>query len=136
MTLENIIKLLEEIHKESKFFNSCKLDTSRAKEILAQLVGRDDVFLKQTENGAMLGVLTQPFWSSEVWAQEEFIYVSKEARGSGEGQELISAFEAWAKSKGAAKIIAGDSMGISDKALTSYLKNGYNKHALSVFKEI
>lgn len=134
--IEHIIKLLTEIHLESEYYGRFSLNLHTARAAIGEMLENQNYFIRVTDHGVIIGSLCKPFWSDDVIAQDEFVYVSKEGRGLGEGVKLIAAFEKWAIERGARRIIVGDSMGISDKALSIYRKNGYNDFAIVMAKEI
>lgn len=133
--IEHIIKLLTEIHQESEYYGRYSLNLHTARAAIGEMLESKNYLIRATDHGVIIGSLCKPFWSDDVIAQDEFVYVSKEGRGLGEGAKLIAAFEQWAKKHGAKRIIVGDSMGISDKALSIYRKNGYNDFAIVMAKE-
>lgn len=134
--IEHIIKLLSDIHKESIYYSRFDLDLHKAREIIAIMMESKDYFIRTTDHGVIIASVAKPFWSNDLIAQDELVYVSKEGRGSGEGLKLIASFEKWAEKKGAKRIIVGDSMGISAKAISIYRNNGYNKCAIVMAKEL
>ncbi len=92
------------------------------------------------DNGGVMGFLMACYGQSDLFpvkvANEQLLYVSPDARGNAWG-ELRHAYEAWAKSKGCARVQLTAQNVVKPELMTRlYRRSGYSLADLVFFKNI
>lgn len=139
---EQVIAIATEMHKDSMFgdyaFDPLKL--------LAQIKLAGDYpdtayFRLAVRNGEVFGgfygTISRMFFCDETMARDVGWWVKKERRGGGAAMLLLRGFEAWAKEKGALKVMIGQSSGIDIERTTKlYQHCGYRLVGMNTVKDI
>jgi GNAT superfamily N-acetyltransferase len=105
--LDRLEPLAREFYASSEFLRNFDLDRFRATWSRLFVDGLGMIFLLE-DAGAIVGTLgAVMYWepySGDLIASEMFWFVSAAARGGRGGLQLLQAFEAWARNRGALEI--------------------------------
>ena len=113
-----LCQLCVDMHRESDF-RDLALDRDKLTSTLVRSMRQDDkLFLQVYERhsrvvGYLLGMLTEPFFSTDVVAVDLMFYVAPESRGGPAAFRLWTSFGDWAKQKGAKELRQGVTTGIT-----------------------
>ena len=104
-----------------------------ASEFLSNPDPLKHVALLYDDQGVIGGKAERFPWGHVFRAYELMWWVEPEARSKGVGQELIEAFEYWAKQVGCKEIVM---VGLDDRTCQFYEKNGYSLYERGYVKEL
>lgn len=104
-----------------------------ATEFLSYPDPKKHIALLSDDQGIIGGKVEKFFWGKALRAYELMWWVEPEARAKGIGQELIEAFEYWAKQVGCKEIVM---VGLDDRTCQFYEKNGYSLYERGYVKEL
>lgn len=132
------IMLCREFIKESKI--KLKTDLEHLSKSFDTFLSNPNyqVFILEEEEevcGMLVGVLSSPFFATNVFATELVWFTTKDKRGTRGSIQLVNEYEKWAKAKGCDYVTMADLNQIKD--LTSfYEKKGYTLAEKAFVKEI
>ena len=87
--------------------------------------------------GFLIGSLAAHGFHTDTFAYDRLVYVAPDMRGGMAARILITAFEQWARDKGAARVLLGITTGTrTDATETFYNKMGYRTVGALTMKEI
>lgn len=125
--LDSLIVLSRHMHTESNFrdiaFNEAKLRQS-----LTGAIQKKDTFffgiyeVNGNIVGYLLGVLQQPFFSTEMIACDMMFFVDQPHRGSPAALRLWQSFRDWAREKGACEIRQGVTTGLAPERTDRFFR--------------
>jgi ribosomal protein S18 acetylase RimI-like enzyme len=125
-----IINLLSYLRVESPVYASTHLDTEYVSAALMQM-HNSPLFIGYIDDeakGFMFGMLSSQWFSPQINAHEQCLYVLPAYRGTILAARLIRAFERAAKASGAVYVYVAVSTGIQEKRTTAlYEKLGYER---------
>jgi len=89
------------------------------------------------ESGFICGALEPAVWFETTYAIQNLLYVKPAFRGTSRAWRLVAAFEAWARERGASRVLNGVSSGINEELVGRfYEKMGYLPMGQSYYKEL
>lgn len=139
---DQIAAIALEMHSAS-MFRDYKMDTDKLIAQLALSGQYPDTmhFRMAVRNGEVFGgfygVINKMFFSDELMARDVGWWVKQSRRGSFAAIRLLEDFETWAKSKGAQKVMIGQSSGIDiEKTTKLYQHCGYRIIGYNTVKEL
>lgn len=87
--------------------------------------------------GFLIGSLAAHGFHDDTFAYDRMVYVTPTRRGGAAARMLVTAFEQWAISKGAARVLLGITTGTrTDATEAFYNKLGYNTVGVLTMKEL
>lgn len=90
-----------------------------------------------TCHGFMIGSLAEYGFSDACFAYDRLLYVAPTMRGSVAARMLITAFETWARGRGAQRVLLGVTTGVhTERTEQLYNKLGYDTVGRLTMKEI
>lgn len=102
---------------------------------LENMMDNDDAFLVITEGGTASGLVYASYLDGNLMAQELWWWVDEDKRANGIGGALLSAFETWAASKGANRILLTATHDSTDIG-PFYISHGYQPQEHIYMKDI
>ena len=127
---------------ESLVYKHMEQDIAKMIEFAYTMRADDSSFfmvaLRGTEAvGFLIGSLAAHGFHTDMFAYDRLVYVTPDRRGSTVARTLITAFEQWAKDKGAARVLLGVTTGThTDATARFYNKLGYDTVGVLTMKEI
>ncbi len=129
--LSAMIAMSKAMHLESPVFSSLTWDEGLvAYHGLNNITNNDCLALVADVDGQLIGMLlasvSRHFFSYDLMTIDSALYVKPENRGGSVMARMILAYVAWAKVKGAVRVVIGHSTGVKkDKAVAYYQKLGF-----------
>lgn len=137
-----VIDIATEMHRDS-MFRDYSFDQGKLLAQIKLVSGYPDTayFQLAVRNGEVFGgfygTISRMFFSEQLMARDVGWWVKKERRGGGAAMLLLRGFEAWAKEKGAIKVMIGQSSGIDiDRTTKLYQHCGYRLVGMNTVKDI
>lgn len=112
--LPRLIELGQAMHGESRF-SHMRFEPSKVDAMLRMVIDRGCLIVAERDGeifGGFAGVLEQHWFSSDLIATDIALFVDPGKRGGLAAANLVKAFVAWAKEKGAALIDIGVNTGV------------------------
>jgi GNAT superfamily N-acetyltransferase len=133
--IDRLAPLAFHVLKESAEYAVYNIDLERAKQNARRWIGGEDryfVRIAEDSNGKVLGFFVGQvyarWFTRDISATDEMVFVSPQARGRGVGKAMLQAFISWAREKGAVKFFLGDTLGISLEASKAlYISAGFRE---------
>jgi len=104
-------------------YTAYNLDLEKAKQAVSGWLKRENQFfirLAEDEEGDLLGFIVghvyERWFTRDLSASDQMIFVMPDARGKGVAKDMLKAFVAWANEQGAVKKFLGDTLGIDPEA--------------------
>jgi len=144
--LDQMVAMCEALHAESPEYRGQPFLQEKTRRSLAMAIGpllgrsvnhtvvaeQDGVIV-----GMLAGYVTESFFCDVLFASDYVFYVSPAARGRMTAARLVRAFEAWARERGAAKVVPSISSGLEmDRTYRFYIALGYKPAGMMLSKEI
>ena len=111
------------------------LDPETFVNTLERMMDNEDAFLVITEGGTASGLVYASYLDNDLVAQELWWWVDEDKRANGIGGALLSAFESWAMSKGASRILLTATHDSTDIG-PFYISKGYQPQEHIYMKDI
>lgn len=128
-TVEEALALFREMHVESRF-NDIPIDETRLRQAVEGSVndqtGRIFFALARSDAGEAVGLLfgrvERPFFTREIFASDNAVFVSPPHRGTGAALKLLRAFRLWAEKRGAAEVHVSQTVGVDMKGFDRLMR--------------
>ena len=139
--LWELCELGREMHAESPAYSGFEYSREKVTNLAAGLIEDPrGIALKATEDGvmygAMCGMVTEFFFSEDLYATDFMLYVSAEFRGGLTAARLVRAFERRAREAGALQVRPGITAGINPETSRSFYESlGYKLTGYSLTKD-
>ncbi len=139
--IDAIVELAEPMYLESNY-TALQYSEVQNRRYLGMIIDHDagTVILAERDGrlvGVYIGMATPVFFSPDIVATDVIMYVLPEERRGSVGRQLVEAFEAWARSKGAVQIRPGVSIGGNIEAPARlYHACGYQTSGYAFLKNI
>lgn len=108
--IEKIMGFLDEM-STSTGYSDFDYNREKAEKYVELLISKNQ-FVYVTNECLMLGTVGSMFFGNDIFASDELIYVKKEFRGLGHSKAALESFVEWAESKGAKRVIVGQTTGV------------------------
>lgn len=109
------------------------------KRLVGILQFPDAICIRVVEDhtGFICGALEPAVWFQAVYAVQNLLWVHPDYRGTRRAWRLVTAFEEWARERGATRIINGVSSGLMEERTSGfYAKLGYLPMGPTFYKEL
>lgn len=119
--LDAMLALGAAMHTESPAYDYMPWAADKVRALMASLIASPDGLALVAERdgeivGGFIGMVFEHFFSTALVAQDFALFVSPDKRGGLLGAQLLKAYVAWARSRGAVKIQQGITTGVHEAA--------------------
>lgn len=139
MKLAGIEDIPEVLQMGMNFINSSPYKDFSSEEHVKELIYKivmgdpsEGIVILKPEVGFILGVASPFLFGPHKLASEIGWWIEEDKRGNGEGLELLTAFEYWAKNVAQCKMIS--MVSLNKKIEAYYKKNGYKLYERAYMK--
>ncbi len=133
-----IVEMLRIMRTESPTYAYADDDPVYVRGNLEPLLERNAIVgMIEPDKGFMIGAIFNPWYSKQLQAVEQLLYVHPAHRGGMLAVRLIKAFEALARDRGAAWIDVGATSGMEEERTRDlYVRLGYEPKGQSLRKKL